>query len=401
MSDKQRLVDVESGDSMPPPYNEDTHYDEDDIIHSPDTAYPPVLTSFHSTEPLVPTSAGINTYPVDESIPPPAYISTFARFPEDPKWTNTWMLAFFLVNTLASFFSCIWSIKMFVRLEQHKPVDMKSIDMYGPTFGRVLAMSIGFGVLFSLLFTQLARTHPLQLLYFSFWGTVSFLVVTALPCFFHPATIMIGLLLLLSAGCCVWWYKSRRDLFEFTGVAMRVGTHALAKHPVYWAVFAMMLVQWTLSVYYLVAIVGTTLYASSDHNNRTYNILAFYQVASMLWLLEVMKNVVHTTVAGTIGRYYFSLTEASGAGRKSFVYALTKGLGAISFGSLLITLVRILRAMAQSNNSREDNALLMVVRFISACILSCVEGMLEAFNYFAFVHVAIYGVDYVTAGKGV
>eukprot|EP00123_Amoebidium_parasiticum_P015417 comp22961_c0_seq1/m.36456 comp22961_c0_seq1/g.36456 ORF comp22961_c0_seq1/g.36456 comp22961_c0_seq1/m.36456 type:complete len:525 (-) comp22961_c0_seq1:456-2030(-) len=399
MADRRKLLEAEEVD-IPPPYQYGGSAGPSGSL------YPSVYQPYQQTQPGL--SSGpqgpLADYSVDNTTPPPAYVSALARFPENPKWTNPRMLVFFLVNTLAAFLSCAWSVHMFVNIEHEWSVSTEHLETYGPTIGRVLLVSLVLGISFSILFQRMSRTCPLHFLYASFWATMGFMLLTAIPFFAHLQTAWIGLFPILGVICGVWWFMARRDLLEFTAMAMRVGTHALSKHPVYWAVFAMMVVQWCFSIFFLTAVIGTSLYASSgtEQDDRTsYHVLAFWQAASMLWLLEVTKNVIHTTVAGTIGRYYFSLGQSPRAGRKSFAYACTKGLGAISFGSLLITIVRILRSLVENRNDREDNIGVVVLRCVAWCLLSCLEGMLEAFNYFAFVHVAIYGVDYLTAGKGV
>lgn len=62
----------------------------------------------------------------------------------------------------------------------------------------------------------------------------------------------------------------------------------------------------------------------------------------------------------------------------------------------------MVRALAENGRgSNSDNMVAAIFRCVAACLLSMLEGLLEAFNSFAFVHVAIYGVDYLTAGSGV
>lgn len=72
---------------------------------------------------------------------------------------------------------------------------------------------------------------------------------------------------------------------------------------------------------------------------------------------------------------------------KAMNRALTTSFGSICFGSLVIAVVKALRAMV--NMSRQsDNSF---VKCIAECILACIERIIQYINVYAFSYVAIYG----------
>jgi hypothetical protein len=124
---------------------------------------------------------------------------------------------------------------------------------------------------------------------------------------------------------------------------------------------------------------------------------------SFYWAHQVFKNIVHTSVAGTVGTWWFVPEEASSccssAVSSSVCRSCTYSFGSICFGSLLVAIVQTLRALVQAAKQEEDGNQLLVC--ILDCILSCIQGLIEYFNKWAYVYVGIYGYGYLESGKKV
>ena len=113
--------------------------------------------------------------------------------------------------------------------------------------------------------------------------------------------------------------------------------------------------------------------------------------------------MVHVTISGVFGVYYFFEGSAAGAPSSptlsSAKRALTTSFGSICFGSLLIALLQTLRYILNSLRSDQDDGLMAFIAMCASCILSCLEGLFEIFNKFAFTQVAIYGKPFVQAAS--
>lgn len=135
-------------------------------------------------------------------------------------------------------------------------------------------------------------------------------------------------------------------------------------------------------------------------NNQLYWVLVYLHFV-MFWNSEVIKNVVHVTISGVFGVYYFFEGSAQGAPSSptlgSAKRALTTSFGSICFGSLLIALLQTLRYILQSLKSDSDEGLMVFLATCAECILACLEGLFETFNKFAFTQVAMYGKPFVRA----
>lgn len=85
---------------------------------------------------------------------------------------------------------------------------------------------------------------------------------------------------------------------------------------------------------------------------------------------------------------------------------MTYSFGSICMGSLLLAVVKALRATTdylrdQQRSSDEPNAIVGILLCCAECILRMLEGILEYFNQWAFSYIGLYGYSYLDAGKGV
>jgi len=130
--------------------------------------------------------------------------------------------------------------------------------------------------------------------------------------------------------------------------------------------------------------------------------VVFLLLVSFYWTFEVFCNTIHVTTAGTVGTWWFVPGEANGcwstAIRDSFRRASTYSFGSICMGSLLVAVIRALRAMAQ--RAREDRDMQLLYCLIQ-CILACIEDIVQYFNKWAYVYVGLYGFGYIEAGRNV
>jgi hypothetical protein len=126
---------------------------------------------------------------------------------------------------------------------------------------------------------------------------------------------------------------------------------------------------------------------------------------SLYWTLQVITNVVHTSVAGTVASWWFVPDHTSGessccssALTGAMGRSMTYSFGSICFGSLIVAILEVIQSMAKSSaNDRRGG----IMKCICQYILNLIERLMQYFNRFAFCYVGIYGYDYITAGKNV
>lgn len=88
--------------------------------------------------------------------------------------------------------------------------------------------------------------------------------------------------------------------------------------------------------------------------------LLIFITFSGYWISEVIKNVIHVSISGVYGSWYFCSQKPGGlpkgSTRGAFKRAMTYSFGSISFGSLIVAIIQMLRqacSIAQSVKIRQ------------------------------------------------
>ncbi|KAI0051819.1 hypothetical protein FA95DRAFT_1602318 [Auriscalpium vulgare] len=124
-----------------------------------------------------------------------------------------------------------------------------------------------------------------------------------------------------------------------------------------------------------------------------------------------ISNVALATLAGgPFGSWYYFGPREQGLMLKhptlgAFLRASTLSLGSIAFGSLIVTILEIIRLLlrAVQNAGSDDNsgigAVVAVLACCADCLVGCIEGMVQYFNRYAYIEIALYGKPYIRAAK--
>lgn len=124
------------------------------------------------------------------------------------------------------------------------------------------------------------------------------------------------------------------------------------------------------------------------------------------WMSEFLKNVIHTVVAGVYGSWYFCAGKPGGIPQGATAGALrratTYSFGSISFGSLIVALINMLRqvcSIAQQQEASSGNIVGSIMFCILGCFIGILDWLVEFINRYAFSHIALYGKAYIPAAK--
>ncbi len=167
-----------------------------------------------------------------------------------------------------------------------------------------------------------------------------------------------------------------------------------------------LLITFLWSVWWSIAFMAT-FYVLGDCNAEFYceneinGFLVFLFLVSFYWTTQVIKNVVHVTVAGTVGTWWFVPGEArsccSSAVVNSYWRSVTTSFGSICFGSLLVALIQATREIVYSMRTQENSLILCIID----CILGILEALAEYFNKWAYIYVGLYGYGFIEASTSV
>lgn len=134
--------------------------------------------------------------------------------------------------------------------------------------------------------------------------------------------------------------------------------------------------------------------------------LIIFITFAAFWITEVIKNIIHVTVSGVYGSWYFCSRKPSGfpkgATTGAFKRAITYSFGSISFGSLVVAIMQFFRqlcTLVQVGEQAEGNAVGAFLGRFLGCFISLLEWLIEFINEYAFSYMALYGKAYIPAAK--
>ncbi|GFZ44180.1 Protein PNS1 [Saitozyma sp. JCM 24511] len=224
--------------------------------------------------------------------------------------------------------------------------------------------------------------------------------------------VTLALTVLLNIGICIYWsgaiiflviallsvlfYWTMRKRIPLAKLLLQTTIDITKHHPVvYFIVLLGLLVQTALSVWYAFTCIAIyvkwtpgsmacTASGSSCSSAKVGGLLA-YSTFSFYWTSQVIANVILCTLAGGIfgGWYYYGPRRPTRVFPNSFIRSTTLSLGSIAFGSLIVTILELLRLILQSVQQYEAGQGDMIGQIVACCAVCCVgfiEGMIRWFN---------------------
>jgi len=125
------------------------------------------------------------------------------------------------------------------------------------------------------------------------------------------------------------------------------------------------------------------------------NFVIFILYVSLFWGVKCLSYIVHCTIAGTAGTWWFVGSDQANIVRDSFNRAAPmpgkgESFGSVSKGALMVAIVTALKAMISEKLKKYP---------VFGAILGVLVRLMEWINKFAFVFVALYGMPFSKAGS--
>ncbi|KAI9224889.1 plasma-membrane choline transporter-domain-containing protein [Blastocladiella britannica] len=288
-----------------------------------------------------------------------------------------------------------------------------------------MAGSAVVALAFSFLYLLAMRRFPKGLIKFTYWLSVAFYLVAGIASIVLAKNIISGVLCLLMAGLFIYFYSAYKSRFPFAAVMMATVAEVTQKYTatVFLGLVAL-IVNLAYTVFFVITLLSSSMVwgnvgtgsssssssSSSSGNNTNNNKLSgaayalwVFLTFSFYWTSQVIVNVLHVTIAGVFGSYYFMSGTAQGMPSSptvgAFTRAITTSFGSICFGSLIIALIQTVQAVLRQLMNDTDSAIAAFIICCVQCLLSWIEAWAEIFNKYAFCQVAIYGKPFVRAAK--
>ncbi len=254
-------------------------------------------------------------------------------------------------------------------------------------------------ILLILLALIIITTFAQSFITFSVW-TSAFLSFTIGITALCTNMIPLGCLSLFSALIGVCYAITVRHRIPFAAANLNTGGKAIQKN--FGVVFIVLIFGGVCMFGYIMLWIGSfigvvNIEDTCDHDGDNCQ-LTFHHphyivlwVFFLFWTQQVFKNVIHTSVAGIVGTWYYDPNDANSCCStsigQSFRRSLTFSFGSICFGSLCVAILQTLDWMVNMlRNEREqngqDNFAVSLLLCCLDCILRIMEGIVEFFNKF-------------------
>jgi len=251
--------------------------------------------------------------------------------------------------------------------------------------------------------------HAEILIQGSLIGSCCFLVLFAIL-FFIDNEIVIGTVWTVCSLFTAYYAKCVWNRIPFAAANLRTALSAIQTNAgVCVLAYGIAIVAMVWTVIWSLAVIGVSFKESTcSGGSSTGDVCQLHMnavsivclILSYFWTSQVLKNVLHVTVSGVIGTWWFypqdALSVFSPAIIDSFRRATTYSFGSICMGSLLVAIIQTMEAIAKSaRQNNRDGILLCIVE----CLLQMLARIAIYFNKWAYCYVGLYGFDYISSGK--
>lgn len=289
----------------------------------------------------------------------------------------------------------------------------------GNTFGLsthtivLFAFCLAVAVVLSYVYVWLARLFPKAFIWVTGILNIVFALVTAIY-MLSRKYYSGGIVFLIFGVFLVFAFISWIPRIPFSALMLKTSIQVSKRYGhVYLVSFLGGMLGAAFAAWYSVTLVATySKYQPSQNNPQCRNgqcsqgkvigIIVFITF-SMYWISEVLKNVIHVTISGVYGSWYFCVNNfPKGATRGALKRSLTYSFGSISFGSLIVAIINFLRhlcSVARSQAAGDGNIVGYVLFCILGCLISILDWAVSFLNRYAFSHIALYGKAYIPAAK--
>lgn len=270
----------------------------------------------------------------------------------------------------------------------------------------IIGISLLVACVLLFIFLSLINKFPKSMIKGTFISTIILLGMMGIGMFFIPGGAFAGLMYLVLALLNVFIYFSWRKRIPFSATLLKTVVDVIKIYPNTWNLSIVAIFGQVMSTaFYMVTLASIGLkYSDSVTGGDQVKIesgdvaASLYVIFSMYWSVQVIENVVHTSVCGVFATFYF--LHGTGAAIikpvwNSFSRSMTYSFGSIAFGSLIVAIIQMIRFLINSTRNDRDN----LAAACADCLIGMIEGLVRFFNYYAYVHVAIYGKPFIESGK--
>jgi len=250
-----------------------------------------------------------------------------------------------------------------------------------------LVICVVLGAVFTIGWTFLLRKYSSLIVYFSFIGGIALYIIAAII-YFSTGVVFLGVVFLVMGLINALILFLARHKIEFATHVLKCVAELIDSYPAtvflaFLSIIPMMLWQ--------MLFVATFIMCVAKFSGFMQGISLVYLIFSYYWTCQVIKNCVHVTTAGVFASWYFlSPNMPSSPTLESFKRSVTTSFGSVCLGSLIVALVKTMKALSTGSNP---------CACVFRIIFAIVDRLLQYFNRYAFAQVAIYGKTFCQSAR--
>ncbi|KAL1005807.1 hypothetical protein UPYG_G00064220 [Umbra pygmaea] len=147
-------------------------------------------------------------------------------------------------------------------------------------------------------------------------------------------------------------------------------------------------------------------YGGETYYHKYLILLQFYNVFLFFWCANFVTALGQVTLAGAFASYYWAFKKPDDIPNSPVFSSLGRALryhtGSLAFGSLILSLVQVIRVLLEYLDQKLKAAQNGFARFLLSCLKCCfwcLEKFIKFLNRNAYIMVAIYGKSFCTSAK--
>ena len=332
--------------------------------------------------------------------------------PQQPEYRDTpFAIAFLIHILLVFFFAVVWGFSALRQPQQDNDnnatnddgdSNSSSVSLSGLLWLCSLTCLVSIGI--SAVSLQVMMNHSEILIQSSLIGSCCFMVIMIIL-FFIDGVITVGICWCILLLITILYTRSVWNRIPFAAANLRTALSAIQTNGgICILAYGISCVAMIWTMIWSLALIGVSFKESScvggvckPHMNI---ISIVFLILSFYWTTQVLQNILHVTVSGVVGTWWFDPQDAlsvfSPSIVDSFRRSTTYSFGSICMGSLLVAIIQTMEAMARSARQNNTDGILL-------CIIECILGLISRiavyFNRWAYCYVGLYGFDYISSGK--
>ena len=263
-----------------------------------------------------------------------------------------------------------------------------ALDLNADLFLRAISVAIVVGAASALLLLEVLRRLAGSLIRVAILGSAALQIGSGVALI--ALGLFPGVVLIAFGAFTLLYYWCVRSRIAFAAAHVEIGVTALRAAPGLICVAVLLLVAqagwsilWTLAALGVESIVnpsvtsGSTSSSSSNNSGMSGTIAVFALLMSYFWGSVLLRNIAAFCAASVVGDWWWKGAAETHQTSGAIKRALTTSFGTLSFGALLVSFARALKAMSKMRSSEKEGKAALAVAIV-ACIAQCIIAIFAA-----------------------